>query len=438
MTTHQSTALVKSTLKSPEEMELEEKRRLVEELETEFAARQLDYSTLAGELGAFRNRYYLRVGGLYARLDFLRAEIREIEARLNPEDEDAKAAAEEAREQADATCDEVNEAVEDDQIDFQPSPELKQIYRQAAKLIHPDRARDEDDRQLRDRLMADINVAYGEGNADTIADLIAHYRDQLAAVDTDDIGTQLIRAIRSIAKTRERVAGLVSAIEGLKVSEWAKLKGEVEDGEARGEDPIGQLAEKIHTDILDAQKKLNEIIATQALDAAIRGDTATSADSADATTPKVCTDATPAPAPSPSPTEDTREQPVFRPEGLIHRTERGEKVRSKSEAIIANILFNLGLDYRYEYPIEGRMQSGIRRPDFVVFDAEHKPILWEHLGMLTTPNYRERWNAKLAWYEANGYTQGVDLFITRDGADGSLDSQRLRKTADYIRSLVSP
>jgi len=49
-----------------------------------------------------------------------------------PEDEEAQAAAEEAQEQADTTCDEVNEAVEDDEVVFQPSPELKQLYRQAA------------------------------------------------------------------------------------------------------------------------------------------------------------------------------------------------------------------------------------------------------------------------------------------------------------------
>jgi DNA repair ATPase RecN len=61
MLSHQPTALVKSTLKSPEEQELDEKRQLLEELETEFASLQLEYSTLSGGAGIFRNRYYLRV-----------------------------------------------------------------------------------------------------------------------------------------------------------------------------------------------------------------------------------------------------------------------------------------------------------------------------------------------------------------------------------------
>lgn len=434
MKTTQTTGLVRSTQKSPEELELEEKLSLIDELESEFAALQLEYSTLSSEIGTFRNRYYLRVGGLYARLDILRAEIRELEARLNPEDEKAKTAAKEAREQASFTWDEVNQAVEEDQIAFEPTPELKQLYRQAAKLIHPDRARDEDDRQLRERLMTEINVAYGVGNTDRIADLITQYREQLAAADTDDIGAQLVRAIRSIARTRERIAKLISDTEDLKTSEWTKLKVEVEEGEARGEDPLGELAEKIHGDILAAQEKLNTLLAASATEVPDE----TLAEPVEPPKPVEHTPADTAEAPSASPPDESRGKGTFRPDGLIHRTERGEMVRSKSETIIANILHGMGLDYRYEFPIEGRVQSGIRRPDFVVFDTEHRPILWEHLGMLGKDSYRQRWEAKLAWYEANGFTQGVDLFITRDDPDGGLDSQYLRKTADHIRSLVTP
>lgn len=418
------TSLVRSNAKSPEQQELEEKRRQLEDLEVEFATRQLEYSTLAGEIGAFRNRYYLRVGGLYARLDTIRAEIREIEARQVPDDDDAQEEAQKARQQAQETCDEVNGAVEDDPIAFQPSTELKQIYRQAAKLIHPDRARDEEDRQLRDRLMAEVNAAYAQGDTDAIAELIEHYREKLDAADTDDIGKQLVRAIRSIARTRERVAGLINATEELKVSVWAKLKAETEEGEARGEDPMGRLAEKIHADILAEQKRLNELLLTLGEVTEAVEDTALPPEASPCAT-------------EPPISESTDKPAAFRPEGLIHRTERGEKVRSKSEAIIANILHNLGLDYRYEYPVEGHVRPGIRRPDFVLFDKAHSPILWEHLGMLDDPDYRARWSAKQEWYEANGFTQDINLFITRDEPGGALDSQDIRRVAEHIRDIVA-
>lgn len=35
-------------------------------------------------------------------------------------------------------------------------------------------------------------------------------------------------------------------------------------------------------------------------------------------------------------------------ENLIHRTERGHLVRSKSELVIANMLFQSGVEYEYE------------------------------------------------------------------------------------------
>lgn len=236
-------------LLSPEQKELEEKRRLLEELETEYASKQLEYSTLAGEIAAFRNRYYLRVGSLYAQLDTLRAEIQEKIAGRNPEDAEAIQSAERIRQQAEETIHEVNSATEDEPVAFEPSADLKQTYREAAKLIHPDRARDGADRELRDRLMVEVNAAYAAGDIDAIHDIIERSRSRLEAGEMDDIGTQLVRAIRSIARTRNRVRSLVQAINELKASTWFRLKAEIERGEAGQEDPLGQMAERVHAEI---------------------------------------------------------------------------------------------------------------------------------------------------------------------------------------------
>lgn len=102
------TGLVISDRKSPEQEELEGKLSQIDALESEFAQLQLEYSTFAGELSAFCNRYYLWVGGLFARLDSLRAEIKALEAQNNPNDEAMRAAAEAARKQAQQTWEEVS------------------------------------------------------------------------------------------------------------------------------------------------------------------------------------------------------------------------------------------------------------------------------------------------------------------------------------------
>src|SRR5262249_14556225 len=57
----------------------------------------------------------------------------------------------------------------------------------------------------------------------------------------------------------------------------------------------------------------------------------------------------------------------FLEERLIHRTERGDIVRSKSELVIADKLHSRGIDYAYEQPLtlgDGR----VRYPDFTIAD----------------------------------------------------------------------
>ena len=80
----------------------------------------------------------------------------------------------------------------------------------------------------------------------------------------------------------------------------------------------------------------------------------------------------------------------FFEEHLIHRTARGEMVRSKSEVIIANALAAKGIDYAYERPL--LIEGVTKYPDFTIEDMESgQTIYWEHCGMLHVPTYRRRW-----------------------------------------------
>lgn len=138
---------------------------------------------------------------------------------------------------------------------------------------------------------------------------------------------------------------------------------------------------------------------------------------------------------APSPVEvDGR----FFEEHLIHRTARGEMVRSKSEVIIANALAAKGVDYAYERPLT--IQGITKYPDFTIEDMESgQTIYWEHCGMLHVPSYRRRWEEKLDWYRLNGIrtqedgdgTEGT-LILTRDEANGSIDSAKIAKCIDEV------
>ena len=100
-----------------------------------------------------------------------------------------------------------------------------------------------------------------------------------------------------------------------------------------------------------------------------------------------------------------------------YTTDHGERVRSKSEIMIANMLFKQGIPYRYEYPImlDG---MGIVHPDFLILNVRlRKEILWEHLGRMDDPGYAAKNIRKLIAYARNGYMQGDNLILTAETAE---------------------
>lgn len=112
-------------------------------------------------------------------------------------------------------------------------------------------------------------------------------------------------------------------------------------------------------------------------------------------------------------------------ENLIHRTENGEMVRSKSEVIIANALKSRGIQYEYEKEL---VFDGVRKiPDFTIEDNETgETFYWEHCGMLDDVKYRERWENKKRFYSQHGIIEGENLIVSEE-KNGAIDSAEIAK-----------
>ena len=94
-----------------------------------------------------------------------------------------------------------------------------------------------------------------------------------------------------------------------------------------------------------------------------------------------------------------------------YRTLSRDHVRSKSEVIIANILYQSGIPFQYEvslYAPDGPPRS----PDFTI-EWGGKTFYWEHLGMLDEVDYQQDWERKRAWYERHFPGQ---LITTRESS----------------------
>lgn len=99
-------------------------------------------------------------------------------------------------------------------------------------------------------------------------------------------------------------------------------------------------------------------------------------------------------------------------EGKIHRTLTKDMVRSKSEVIIANMLFERDIPFVYEMQLFAP-DGTFYLPDFTltIFGEEW---YWEHLGMLHNAEYRRHWEEKLAWYQKYGFADR--LIVTEEQA----------------------
>ncbi len=108
----------------------------------------------------------------------------------------------------------------------------------------------------------------------------------------------------------------------------------------------------------------------------------------------------------------------YKEEDKVYPTKKGDMVRSKSEVMLANMYYELGIPYRYECELE--LNSGKKvYPDFTLLKKEGQKIIYhEHMGMLDYDEYRFNNFKKIDEYRRNGIFVGKNLLITHEG-DGS-------------------
>lgn len=107
----------------------------------------------------------------------------------------------------------------------------------------------------------------------------------------------------------------------------------------------------------------------------------------------------------------------------IHQTESGIWVRSKSEVIIANILYRSSIDFQYEEKLYYN-ESQWNEPDFTI-RHNGKTWYWEHLGLLGDEHYNENWQEKKQIFKDLGVWDNV--ITTKESAVLSNQANELIK-----------
>lgn len=130
--------------------------------------------------------------------------------------------------------------------------------------------------------------------------------------------------------------------------------------------------------------------------------------------------------------EEFYEKNMSFPENLRYETEQGDIVRSKSEVIIANLLYQHRKDvlYKYEKPLEV-IENGRKKtiyPDFSVLNVHTgKVVYWEHAGLMDDAFYANEFVKKMNLYIANGLMMGKDVIVTYETSLTPLDIHVVKK-----------
>ena len=109
----------------------------------------------------------------------------------------------------------------------------------------------------------------------------------------------------------------------------------------------------------------------------------------------------------------------YRPEERRHTTSRGLKVRSKSELLIAEKLYEYSLPFRYEQVLH--FPNVDLSPDFTVRRADGKLFYWEHHGLTQRNDYMDWQKRKAELYASVGIVPWNNYIVTYDNEDGEID-----------------
>ena len=187
-----------TTLVRPEQPadDLDRLRARVAELEAVLDERAADADRISRELDMFAARYRQQVGTLHEQLDQLELDIAEADSascrRRSPKAPAARASATPSPAPPEPAPRFTSDAV-------------RKLFRDVARAIHPDLARDEHARDRRHALMIEANRAYALGDAEQLRRILESWERSPEAVQGSDPAAMRLRLERRLAQIEEHL-----------------------------------------------------------------------------------------------------------------------------------------------------------------------------------------------------------------------------------------
>jgi hypothetical protein len=218
-----------------------------------------------GELHAFETSYRKALGARYARLDELAERLDETatDNGHRPDEPDPDGDGPADRYPGQGVPGGQNWAWGEREPDKEPEPrapvsdEAKRLFRQLARLIHPDLAGDPQERERRTNLMVAANDAYEQGDVAALERLLEDWHASPEAVTGTGAAAELERTLRRIAQVEASMAGIDEELAELEASAMGWLRRRVEKAAREGWDLLAHMVRELDRQISEAQLELD-------------------------------------------------------------------------------------------------------------------------------------------------------------------------------------
>ena len=223
-------------------------------LELDIAVRERELATVKDELHRLQRRYLQEVGPHYAQLTELDAKIAEREVALGirsavvDDDDPADADDDAGARELDLTSSCSNRGA--------PTDDLKKMFRQLAKSLHPDLALNDPARWRRHSLMAEANRAYAERDEDRLRLIMNTWERMPDAALDDDPDAARARVQRRLADADARMIAIDLEFADLRRSAIWRLKTRIDDARAQGWDLFAEMILSVKREVQRASWRL--------------------------------------------------------------------------------------------------------------------------------------------------------------------------------------
>ncbi|MCX5391826.1 hypothetical protein [Streptomyces sp. NBC_00094] len=194
---------------------------------------EIAVETFRVEVENFSRLHHQKLGPMYARLDELDARIAEARAARSGDPEDLRRA-QEARAavmpmpgveelfhdwiDSDGLSPEAAAMLNEQPVQapkrVRPGEEARRLYRELARKVHPDLAREEDERQRREAFITRVNAAYARGDEAQLRDLAAEWEAGPApAVERLSESEELYARLEWLAQRKDMLSVLARELE---------------------------------------------------------------------------------------------------------------------------------------------------------------------------------------------------------------------------------